>query len=72
MAIIKEYYRTREDGVILERTYSDKGVMIERDGKRYDEAIDPREYNRDYEETNEPIEVFEEAGEMEVTVDAES
>ena len=54
--IITEYFRTREDGVVLNRTYSDKGMMIERDGVRYSEAIDPAELNRQYTETDEPIE----------------
>lgn len=54
--IITEYYKTRSDGVILNRTYSDLGVMIERDGVRYDEAIDPAELNRHYTETDEPVE----------------
>ena len=54
--IITEYYKTREDGVVLNRTYSDKGMMIERDGVRYSDAIDPAEFNRQYTETDEPIE----------------
>lgn len=54
--IITEYFRTREDGVILNRTYSDKNMMIERDGVRYSEAIDPAELGRIYTETDEPIE----------------
>lgn len=54
--IITEYYRTRSDGVVLNRTYSDAGMMIERDGVRYSEAIDPAELGRVYTETNEPIE----------------
>ena len=54
--IITEYFRTREDGVILNRTYSDIGMMIERDGVRYCEAIDPAELNRQYTETDELIE----------------
>lgn len=58
--VITEYYKTREDGVVLNRTYSDKGMMIERDGVRYDEAIDPAELNRQYTETDEPIEKKEE------------
>lgn len=37
------------------RTYSDAGVMIERDGARYEEAIDPAELGRTYIETDEPI-----------------
>lgn len=56
MAIVTEYYMTREDGIILNRTYSDVGMMIERDGERYEEAIDPIELNRQYVETDEPIE----------------
>ena len=58
--IITEYFRTREDGVVLNRTYSDLGMMIERDGVRYEEAIDPAELNRQYIETDEPIPVEEE------------
>ena len=54
--IITEFYKTREDGVVLNRTYSDKGMMIEREGIRYEEAIDPAELNRAYTETDEPIE----------------
>lgn len=54
--IITEYFRTREDGVVLNRTYSDQNMMIERDGVRYSEAIDPAELNRQYTETDEPIE----------------
>lgn len=63
MAIITEYFRTREDGVVLNRTYSDKNMMIERDGVRYSEAIDPAELNREYTETDEPIEPVDEATE---------
>lgn len=51
--IITEHYRTREDGVALNRTYSDKGMMIERDGVRYSEAIDPADVGRVYTETDE-------------------
>lgn len=54
--IITEYYRTRSDGVVLNRTYSDAGMMIEREGVRYSEAIDPAELGRVYTETTEPIE----------------
>lgn len=53
--IVTEYYTTRSDGVRLVRTYSDKGFMIERDGIMYDEAVDPEELNRQYNETNEKI-----------------
>lgn len=58
--IVTEYYTTRSDGVILNRTYSDKGVMIEREGVRYDEAVDPAELNRQYIETDKPISELEE------------
>jgi hypothetical protein len=58
MAIVTEFYKEREDGVVLNRTYSDKNMMIERDGVRYSEAIDPAELNRQYIETDEPIEVI--------------
>ena len=61
--IVTEYYKTREDGVVLNRTYSDIGMMIERDGVRYVEAIDPAELNRQYTETDEPIEIPEEVTE---------
>ena len=37
------------------RTWSDKGMMIERDGALYEEAIDPAELGREYTETAEPI-----------------
>ena len=61
--VITEYYKIRADGVALNRPYSDKGMMIERDGVRYDEAIDPAELNRQYTETDEPIETVGEATE---------
>ena len=37
------------------RTYSDSGFLVERDGVRYSEAIDPAELGRTYTETDEPI-----------------
>lgn len=37
------------------KTYSDNGMMIERDGVRYSEAIDPAAFGRQYTETDEPI-----------------
>lgn len=64
--IVTEFYRTREDGVVLNRTYSDNGMMIERDGVRYSEAIDPAELNRQYTETDEPIEVEESTAQSEL------
>ena len=41
------------------KTYSDLGFMVERDGIRYSEAIDPAEFGRTYVETDEPIEGYE-------------
>lgn len=40
----------------LIRTYSDSLVKIERDGVRYDEAIDPADAGRVYTETDDPVE----------------
>lgn len=54
--IVTEYYKTREDGVVLNCTYSDRGMMIEREGVRYDEAVDPAVLNRSYIETDEAVE----------------
>lgn len=48
--IVTEYYRTRSDGVVLNRTYSDAGLLIERDGVQYSEAIDPADMGREYTE----------------------
>lgn len=53
--IVTEYFRTRADGVVLNRTYSDAGFYIERDGVRYSEAVDPAELGRTYTETDELI-----------------
>ena len=39
-----------------QRTWSDAGLMIERDGARYSEAVDPLNSGRTYTETDEPIE----------------
>lgn len=59
--IIIEYYKTREDGVLLNRTYSDLDMMIEREGILYSEAVDPAELNRTYIETDIPINFEEES-----------
>ena len=53
--IITEYYLTRDDGVRLYRTYSADGNYIERDGVRYEEAVDPEGTDRIYAETDEQI-----------------
>ena len=38
------------DGRDLVKTYSDSGCYVVRDGISYEEAIDPAEFNREYEE----------------------
>ena len=43
-------------GVMYDYAYSDSGYMIERDGVRYSEAVDPLDSGRVYTETEEPIE----------------
>lgn len=53
--IVKETYGTWIDGTPLIRTYSDLGYYIERDGIKYDEAVDPEKFHREYVETDEPI-----------------
>lgn len=54
---ITEYYTTRQDGVILDRTYSTLAHLLRQDGtdELYDEAIDPRDSGRSYTETDIPI-----------------
>lgn len=53
-----EFYRTREDGVNLYRTYSDENFMIRKVGtdEIYGEAIDVEYSGYTYEETEMPIE----------------
>lgn len=60
--IIKDYYRTRKDGVNLYRTYSDANFKIQKVGtnEAYDEAIDVEGAPYMYIETAEHIEVIEE------------
>ena len=55
--IITEFYKTREDGTNLYRTYSDLNMMIQQieTGKEYSEAIDV-EGTYTYIETENPIE----------------
>ena len=52
--IVTEYYKTRNDGVVLNRTYSDRGMMLERDDVLYEEAIDPADSGRVYTESIQP------------------
>ncbi len=55
--IVTEFYRTREDGVRLVRTYSDQGMMIHGGFPEgdYEESIDPEDANRVFTETNIPV-----------------
>jgi hypothetical protein len=46
------------NGKAFVKTYSNSGYMIERDGIRYSEAIDPEELNHKYTETDELIEGY--------------
>ena len=45
------------NGVLYDYAYSDSGYMIERDGVRYSEAVDPIDSGRLYTGTDEPIDV---------------
>lgn len=58
MAVIKEFDMTREDGVNLYKSYSNKGEKIRKVGtdEVYDEAIDVENAPYTYEETGEKIE----------------
>lgn len=58
MAIIREFYMTRSDGVNLYRSYSDLGLRIHKVGtdEIYDEAIDIENSGFEYEETADPNE----------------
>lgn len=54
----KEFYRTREDGVNLYKTYSDAGFYIKQveTGVEYEEAIDVENAPYTYVETEKVIE----------------
>lgn len=55
--VITQFYREREDGVNLYRTYSDANVMILQDGGAvYSEAIDVEGSTHTYTETDIPVE----------------
>ena len=55
--LVREYYRTREDGVRLFRTYSDINHYIYQveTGAIYEEAVDVESANYTYEETDDII-----------------
>lgn len=58
--IIKEFYKTRNDGVNLYRSYSDAGyIMLQVEtGATYDQAIDVEDAPYTYEETDTLIEGY--------------
>lgn len=58
--IIKEFFKTREDGVNLYRTYSDKSFKVRQieTGILYGEPIDIEDAPYTYEETDELIEGY--------------
>ena len=59
---LKEMIIQEQVGNDLVKTYSDKGMMIRKIGTEelYSEAIDPQKFNREYEETDIPIEQHDE------------
>lgn len=61
-----EFYMERKDGVKLYRTYSDRDMMIQKDGtnEMYSEAIDVEGKGYTYTETDIPVD-----GEQEPTED---
>lgn len=60
--IKREFYKERNDGVKLYKTYSDENYRIQKVGTNeiYDEAIDIESSNYEYIETDEKIEEVEE------------
>lgn len=63
-----EYYMTRADGVELNRTYSDNGMKIRKAGtdEVYDEAVDVKGAGYQYEETDTPVDTYEDLNKEEV------
>ena len=59
--IKREFYKERNDGVKLYKTYSDENYRIQKVGtdEIYDEAIDIENTSFEYEETTEKIETEE-------------
>jgi hypothetical protein len=58
--IVREFYRTREDGVNLYRTYSDRGLKIRKIGTNeiYDDAVDIESALYIYDETDTPVDTM--------------
>ena len=61
MSIVKELYKTRNDGINLYKTYSNEGYIIHKlnTEEYYSEAIDVENTPFEYEETEEKIETEE-------------
>ena len=57
MAILREFFKTRTDGVKLYLTYSDAGMMLLRNetGIEYSEAVDIENTPYTYSESENPI-----------------
>ena len=64
--IIRDFYRVREDGVNLYKSYSSDGFYIQKVGTNevYTEAIDVENAPYNYVETNDKIEERDENGEL--------
>lgn len=60
--IVREYLKTRKDGIRLFRTYSDQHLYIikEQTNELYEEAIDVENAPYTYIESNKPIEEVQE------------
>lgn len=58
MAIVKEFFKTRKDGINLYLNYSDQNLMIQKVGtdEIYFEAVDVEGAPYEYVETDQPIE----------------
>ena len=68
MSIVKEFYKTRNDGINLYKIYSNEGYIIHKlnTEEYYSEAIDVENAPFEYEETKEKIVIPEEEKEEEV------
>lgn len=62
MAIVTEFYKETAEGVKLNRTYSDQELKIRKvdTDEVYNEAVDVEGAPFTYEETDQPIDRFEE------------
>ena len=69
--IVVEEFQLPDDDRILTRTYSDEGYLIIQDetGNMYGEAIDPKDMNRTYTESNIKIKNEEPEEEEEIDFD---